>query len=58
MLFIGNDFELWAGDVSWLIARSMIMAQYGIPPTEDHLNAQNLLAKELFTPNSGAILRP
>jgi hypothetical protein len=58
MLFIESGFELWAGDVSWLLARSIIMAQYGIPPTEDHLNAQNLLARELYTPNSGAILRP
>lgn len=55
MLQIEQGFELWAGDVTWLLARNIVMLDFGVPRDDKETDIQDMLARRLLLSNAGDI---
>ncbi len=57
MLFIERDYDLWPGDIPWLMAQSMVMIAHGSPKTDSEVDIHYTIARKLLDTNAGAIIR-
>ncbi len=57
MLLIEQGFDIWPGDVQWLMAQSIAIANRGTAFTEADTIIQDTMARKLLDTNAGTIIR-